>query len=189
MSQLKAVADELAMLGDPVKDEDFQDYILGGIDGSRYAGFIESVQYGRDTTMSYPELLEKLINLEHLLDNVAPTPSTSYPATVCSQRHQPYKKHHSGPHNQSPNNYFKGKCQWCYVVGHTLFYCPVLKDLYPDILVSRHPRPQKSNSAPAVSHKPSVTAHSRPQVNNTIPRSIVPSSWPLEPSQSVTSSS
>ncbi|KAL9226196.1 hypothetical protein vseg_002036 [Gypsophila vaccaria] len=31
LTQLKAIADELAMLGDPVKEEDLQDYFLGGI--------------------------------------------------------------------------------------------------------------------------------------------------------------
>ncbi|KAL9244402.1 hypothetical protein vseg_018182 [Gypsophila vaccaria] len=115
LTQLKAIVDELAVLGDPVKEEDLQDYILGGIGDHRYNGFIESLQFGRDTIMPYPKLLEKFINLEHLLDTTDTPTMGGFPATAnaTSSRgtymHQPYPRHNT---NQNPRNPFKGKCQW-----------------------------------------------------------------------------
>ncbi|KAL9239991.1 hypothetical protein vseg_014258 [Gypsophila vaccaria] len=189
LSRIKAVADELAMLGDPVNDEDLQDYILTGLDDSRYNGFVESVQFGRDTTILYPELLEKLINLEHMLDAVEPTPQQAFPASAnatsyrAQSRPQPYHKHSSGSQNRNNYKEFKGRCQWCNIVGHTLYHCPTFKELYPHIQVPRHSRYSVSPSTSASTNTTTSSHSSRPQINTTVPRSIVPSSWPLESDQ------
>ncbi|KAL9242146.1 hypothetical protein vseg_016175 [Gypsophila vaccaria] len=194
MSQIKAIMDELAMLGNSVKDEDLQDYILARVADPRYNGFIESVQFGRDTIMPYPKLLEKLINLEHLHDTAAPSHSRIYQTTANptssrgSHCHQLYTRQTGAQSNQNPRNPFKGKCQWCNVVGHILSYCLTFKDLYPNITGPRYSC-SHTTTGHSTSHNSTTMAQPQANTTSTIPRAIVPASWPLDPSQHIPTSS
>lgn len=57
---LKACVDQLVVLGKPIEHEDLIDKVLAGLDDS-YQSVIETVN-ARDTTISFEELHEKLIN-------------------------------------------------------------------------------------------------------------------------------
>lgn len=59
LHSLKAISDQLASLGKPIEHEDFVEKILDGLD-SNYKSIKDTVN-GRDTTISFEELHEKLI--------------------------------------------------------------------------------------------------------------------------------
>ena len=60
MHSIKACTDQLALLGYPIKHEDVIDKVLEGLDPA-YQGIIDAVN-ARDTSISFAELHEKLIN-------------------------------------------------------------------------------------------------------------------------------
>ena len=67
MQLIKACSNELASLGKPMDHEDLIEKILDGL-GDNYQSIIDVVN-GRETTISFDELLEKLINKELLLQH------------------------------------------------------------------------------------------------------------------------
>ena len=75
MQAIKTRADELALLGKPIDDEDLIDLVLEGL-SDEYKSIINA----RDTSISFVELHEKLLNKEVSLQTAQPSP-LSLPAT------------------------------------------------------------------------------------------------------------
>ena len=59
---VKARADELAILGSPMEEEDLTEKIFNGL-GDDYKELVRVVQ-ARDTSISFDELYEKLLSFE-----------------------------------------------------------------------------------------------------------------------------
>lgn len=137
MQSIKARADELAVLGKPLDQEDLIEKILDELD-DEYQSVIDAVN-GRETTISFDELHEKLINKELTLQQKSgpsPLPTTANPTNT---------KTKSGLHNNRFSSFspktshgeqklppdgrfsprpFLGRCQWCSTKGHVLANCP-----------------------------------------------------------------
>ena len=62
MIYIKTRTDQLALLGKPIDTEDLIDKILNGLDDD-YKSIVDNI-HGRDTTISFDEIHEKLINKE-----------------------------------------------------------------------------------------------------------------------------
>lgn len=73
LQAIKARADELALLGAPLEAEDLTKKILDGL-GDDYKELARAVQ-ARDTSISFEELHEKLLNFEASLLPNKPEPS------------------------------------------------------------------------------------------------------------------
>ncbi|RVW95304.1 Retrovirus-related Pol polyprotein from transposon RE2 [Vitis vinifera] len=93
-SPLKPGPDELVALGKPLDQEDLIEKVLEGLD-ENYQSIIDAVN-GRDSTISFDELHEKLINKELSLRNkISPSPlpascschQCSLHSMVCHQSH------------------------------------------------------------------------------------------------------
>ncbi|KAE8677981.1 hypothetical protein F3Y22_tig00111463pilonHSYRG00127 [Hibiscus syriacus] len=78
MQAIKTRADELALLGKPIDDEDLIDQVLEGL-SDKYKSVID-VNNARDMSISFAKLHEKLLNKEASLQTAQP-PSLSLPAT------------------------------------------------------------------------------------------------------------
>ena len=65
MQAIKTRADELAILGKPIDDEDLIDQVLEGL-SDEYKSVIDAIN-ARDTLISFDELHEKLLNEEAYL--------------------------------------------------------------------------------------------------------------------------
>ncbi|KAL5716354.1 hypothetical protein ACHQM5_018063 [Ranunculus cassubicifolius] len=155
--------DELALLGATVKPEDIVEKVLECLDDS-YRGVVDAIN-ARDTTISFEQLHEKLINRELTIKAQSAQPVLgSFPASAHATSSRPYNNHQPRynnyhPHsnrnihlpksvNNSPstNNYnnnftgsrpFLGKCQWCHTKGHSLQKCSIFNEKYPGITL--HP--------------------------------------------------
>ncbi|RVW33268.1 Retrovirus-related Pol polyprotein from transposon RE2 [Vitis vinifera] len=80
LQTIKARADELAILGTAVDDEDLLEKILEGL-GEDYKELVRAVQ-ARDTPISFDELHEKLLNFEASLQNTTKTEQSYFPASA-----------------------------------------------------------------------------------------------------------
>ena len=78
MQAIKTSVDELALLGKPVDDEDLIDQVLEGL-SDEYKSVIDAIN-ARDTSISFAELHEKLLNKEASLQTAQPSP-LSLPST------------------------------------------------------------------------------------------------------------
>ena len=78
MQVIKTRADELALLGKPVDDEDLIDRVLEGL-SDEYKSIIDAIN-AHDTSISFAELHEKLLNKEASLQTAQPSP-LSLPST------------------------------------------------------------------------------------------------------------
>jgi hypothetical protein len=107
-------ADQLAVAGKPVDDEDLISYIVGGLNSS-YHSFITSLSFAtRDAAISFHAFQSELLNFEHLLDahqKTVPLEATQVAFfTQKSRAPQHYKKNKFVPHNRAytrpfvPNN-------------------------------------------------------------------------------------
>ena len=88
MQVIKTRVDELSLLGKPINDEVFNDQVLEGL-SDEYKSVIDAIN-ARDTSISFAELHEKLLNKEASLQTAQPSPlslpSTTNPTTF---RHRP----------------------------------------------------------------------------------------------------
>ncbi|GAB2303644.1 hypothetical protein Dimus_038791 [Dionaea muscipula] len=155
MQQIKHCIDLLASLGKEQDQEDIVEYVLNGLDAS-FQTVIDGV-YARDTTISFDELHEKLIQKELQLKTEG-TESSSSPATALTMQSKPRSKsktntpsptwptqstqsynprppqHYNFSNPPNPNNSsyqprpFLGKCQWCGAQGHVLAVCRGFRD-------------------------------------------------------------
>ncbi|KAL6269021.1 hypothetical protein ACE6H2_025932 [Prunus campanulata] len=79
MQSIKTRADDLALLGAPLDEEEITDKILDGL-GDEYKELVRAVQ-ARDTSITFEELHEKLLNFEASLQSIPPEPH-HFPATA-----------------------------------------------------------------------------------------------------------
>ena len=101
LQTIKARADELAILGTAVDDEDLLEKILEGL-GEDYKELVRAVQ-ARDTPISFDELHEKLLNFEASLQNTTKTEQSYFPASA-----NPANRAYSGSRNLPYSNYSSG---------------------------------------------------------------------------------
>ena len=135
MHSIKALADELASMVKPLDHEDHIDCVLEG-SNSLYDMFIEKIN-SRDSSISFEELHEKLINKELALQKQESQSPTSVPITaftvssIFSSKPSQHRSHsfqscHSHQSTTSSTRQpkpFLGKCQWCGERGHVLSQC------------------------------------------------------------------
>ena len=101
LQTIKARADELAILGTAVDDEDLLEKILEGL-GEDYKELVRAVQ-ARDTPISFDELHENLLNFEASLQNTTKTEQSYFPASA-----NPANRAYSGSRNLPYSNYSSG---------------------------------------------------------------------------------
>ena len=130
MQAIKTRADELAFLGKPVDDEDLIDQILKGL-SDEYKSIIDAIN-ASDTSISFAELHEKLLNKEAFLQTAQPSP-LSLPATTnpSAFRKRPNWRPPAttpqqlgpttafSPQNQHQPKPYLGRYQVCGIQGHT----------------------------------------------------------------------
>lgn len=152
MQTVKTRADDLALLGAPIDEEEITDKILDGLSDD-YKELVHAVQ-ARDTSITFEELHEKLLNFEASLQT-QPTESHHFPATANlthrnnnrqwrpSQTHnqitnkwrpsytspsRPPAATNSGPQSSQnprpPPKPYLGHCQICRIQGHIAKRCP-----------------------------------------------------------------
>jgi hypothetical protein len=64
----KSIADQLALVGQPVGDEDLLSYIVGGL-SPQYNPFIASLWAGKDRSLRVDDFQSELLNYEQLLEH------------------------------------------------------------------------------------------------------------------------
>ncbi|KAL9230659.1 hypothetical protein vseg_005982 [Gypsophila vaccaria] len=143
MQAIKACTDDLAQLGKPMDHEDIISKVIKGLDYGLYKPVIDAVR-GRDTPISFESLHEKLIHHELTVKNNPPVssfPPSAHAAhsrsaplrSTYPQRHTPYMPKHSSTDGSHSEPKFKGRCQYCDIVGHVVSYCRKFKALYPNV--------------------------------------------------------
>ena len=135
---IKTRADELALLGKPVDDEDLIDRVLEGL-SDEYKSVIDLIN-AHDMSISFVKLHEKLLNKEASLQATQPSPlslptktnPTAFqnrpnwcPPTTIPQ--QPGPTTSFSPHNQHQPKPYWGHCQAYGIQGHTAKRCPMFR--------------------------------------------------------------
>ncbi|RVW19662.1 Retrovirus-related Pol polyprotein from transposon RE1 [Vitis vinifera] len=166
---IKTRADELAALGKPLDQEDLIEKVLEGLD-ENYQSIIDAVN-GRDSTISFDELHEKLINKELSLRNKispSPLPASAHATNV---RFTPWSVTNRTPRlpgstsaptqgiirnsptntrdNRSPARPFLGRCQWCSTQGHVVSRCPLFRQQFPQVQPPSRPGNSSQSRPPA----------------------------------------
>ncbi|RVW14812.1 Retrovirus-related Pol polyprotein from transposon RE1 [Vitis vinifera] len=166
---IKTRADELAALGKPLDQEDLIEKVLEGLD-ENYQSIIDAVN-GRDSTISFDELHEKLINKELSLRNKispSPLPASAHATNVCftpwsvTNRTPRLPRSTSAPtqgiirnsptntrDNRSPARPFLGRCQWCSTQGHVVSRCPLFRQQFPQVQPPSRPGNSSQSRPPA----------------------------------------
>ncbi|RVW17904.1 Retrovirus-related Pol polyprotein from transposon RE1 [Vitis vinifera] len=169
MQSIKTRADELAALGKPLDQEDLIEKVLEGLD-ENYQSIIDAVN-GRDSTISFDELHEKLINKELSFRNKispSPLPASAHATNV---RFTPWSVTNRTPRlpgstsaptqgiirnsptntrdNRSPARPFLGRCQWCSTQGHVVSRCPLFRQQFPQVQPPSRPGNSSQSRPPA----------------------------------------
>ena len=138
MQAIKTRVDELALLGKPVDDEDLIDRVLEGR-SDEYKSVINAIN-AHDTSISFPELHEKLLNKKASLQTAQPSP-LSLPATTnpSAFRKRPNWRPPAttpqqlgpttafSPHDQRQTKPYLGHYQACGIQGHITKRCPMFR--------------------------------------------------------------
>jgi histone deacetylase 1/2 len=166
MQTIKTRADDLALLGASLDAEEITDKILDGL-GDDYKELVRAVQ-ARDTSITFVELHEKLLNFEASLQHL-PSEPHHFPATANPTYRTNTKNWRPSPPRNNTTNYWRpsynfsnrspivpitrpisapasrphhkpylGHCQICRIQGHTANRCPSYR------LVPIHPLPTSS---------------------------------------------
>uniref|UniRef100_A0A2N9G9A2 Integrase catalytic domain-containing protein n=1 Tax=Fagus sylvatica TaxID=28930 RepID=A0A2N9G9A2_FAGSY len=146
MQTIKTRADDLALLGASLDEEEITDKILDGL-GDEYKELVRAVQ-ARDTSITFEELHEKLLNFEvslqstplephHFPATANPTYRTnnkswrpSQPQGTTTTNWRPsYNSTNRSPAgtttgSRNPPRPYLGHCQICRIQGHTAKRCP-----------------------------------------------------------------
>lgn len=143
LRQIKSKTDDLALLGKPLDPEDLIEQILAGLP-EEYKPEVDAIN-GRDTTISFPELHERLLNREAMImcTETASVPVVPITANAADSRQRTQGKNNWRPQTNNNNrNYqtgvshnnsnrqsrpYLGRCQACGVQGHSAKYCPEFK--------------------------------------------------------------
>jgi hypothetical protein len=80
LNEMCAIADELALVQNPISDEDLMVYILSQL-GDEYSSLTAAFKV-RDTPISYPDLFDKLVDFERSMATSDPTPPIIATANV-----------------------------------------------------------------------------------------------------------
>ncbi|RVW53564.1 Retrovirus-related Pol polyprotein from transposon RE2 [Vitis vinifera] len=169
MQSIKTRADELATLGKPLDQEDLIEKVLEGLD-ENYQSIIDAVN-GCDSTISFDELHEKLINKELSLRNKispSPLPASAHATNV---RFTPWSVTNRTPRlpgstsaptqgiirnsptntrdNRSPARPFLGRCQWCSTQGHVVSRCPLFRQQFQQVQPPSRPGNSSQSRPPA----------------------------------------
>ncbi|KAL6330019.1 hypothetical protein AAG906_039934 [Vitis piasezkii] len=159
-----------------------QTTLLEGLD-ENYQSIIDAVN-GRDSTISFDELHEKLINKELSLRNKispSPLPASAHATNV---RSTPWSVTNRTPRlpgstsaptqgiirnsptntrdNRPPARPFLGRCQWCSTQGHVVSRCPLFRQQFPQV----QPPPRPGNSSQS---RPPAPWQAQANVATTIP--------------------
>ncbi|KAL0674425.1 hypothetical protein Bca4012_002406 [Brassica carinata] len=140
LRSIKVTTDELAQLGKQMDPEDITEYVLNGLPED-YKSEIDAI-HGRDTTISFPELHERLLNREAMILCKAPVSSPVTPITAnatdtrfknnnnnnnqawrSNNRNFSGRNYTNQNHNRSSRPYL-GRCQACGTQGHSAKFCP-----------------------------------------------------------------
>ncbi|RVW71302.1 Retrovirus-related Pol polyprotein from transposon RE1 [Vitis vinifera] len=169
MQSIKTRADELAALGKPLDQEDLIEKVLEGLD-ENYQSIIDAVN-GHDSTISFDELHEKLINKELSLRNKISPSSLPASAHATNVRFTPWSVTNRTPRlpgstsaptqgiirnsptntrdNRSPARPFLGRCQWCSTQGHVVSRCPLFRQQFPQVQPPSRPGNSSQSRPPA----------------------------------------
>ena len=148
VNAIRICADQLAVLDDPLKPEDLIERVLEGLVNTEFSSIVEYIN-NRDTLITFDELHEKLLLKEGQLlktPTLNPLPTSlpasahatatrpyhpsSHPPAAASHTRPSYSSKPGSPHRQPTQSDkpkgqgYKGKCQWCHTLGHSLFRCP-----------------------------------------------------------------
>nr|CAN63127.1 hypothetical protein VITISV_033593 [Vitis vinifera] len=136
MQAIKTHADELALLGKPIDDEDLIDRVLEGL-SDEYKSVIDAIK-ARDTSIYFAELHEKLLNKESYFQTAQPSlislPTTTNPTAFRNHPNwcppfttpqQPDPTTAFSPHDQRQPKPYLGRCQAYGSQGHTAKRCPM----------------------------------------------------------------
>nr|GME05858.1 Retrovirus-related Pol polyprotein from transposon RE1 [Ipomoea batatas] len=137
MYAIKTRSDDVTLLGKPIDDEDLYKSVVDAINA-------------RDTTISFAELHEKLLNKEVFLQTVESSsqilPATANPTAFRnnnnSNRSNQRPANHFSPHDHRQPKPYLGRCQACGSQGHTAKRYPMYR-----LVTNQHsqlPRPQGS---------------------------------------------
>ncbi|KAH7848995.1 hypothetical protein Vadar_011483 [Vaccinium darrowii] len=132
LQTLKATSDELALIDAPIHEDDLALHILKGL-GSEFKEISGAIR-ARDTSISFEELHDKLVDYEAILNKEDAQRSPNF------QQGQPQSRHNHGSnsHNHRPSTQsqghgykgdYKGFCQLCDQQGHTAKRCPHAQSL------------------------------------------------------------
>ncbi|XP_021753848.1 uncharacterized protein LOC110719261 [Chenopodium quinoa] len=177
MNVIRVCVDQLAVLGDPCKPDDLIEKVLEGLQDPEYQSVIDATN-NRDTLISFDELHKKLLIKEVSLRNASttsPLPISAHATTTRQSSNQSthtpthYRKPYNAPHptissrksysNDKPSGY-KGKCQWCHTIGHSLYRCPSFHQMYPDAKPTLTPLP--SSTPPPQAHVATTSPFTTP---------------------------
>ena len=138
MQAIKTRANEIALLGKPIDDDDLINWVLDGL-SDEYKFVIDAIN-AHDTSISFVELHEKLLNKEASLQTAQPSPlslpvmanPTAFrnrpnwhpPATTPQQ---PGPTTTFSPHEHHQPKPYLGHCQACGIQGHTAKRCPMFQ--------------------------------------------------------------
>jgi len=102
MQTIKTRADDLVLLGASLDEEEITDKILDGL-GDDYKELVRAVQ-AKDTSITFEELHEKLLNFEASLQNL-PYESHHFPATTNPTYRTNTKNWRPSPPRSNTTNY------------------------------------------------------------------------------------
>ncbi|XP_070677804.1 uncharacterized protein [Malus domestica] len=165
LQAIKAIIDELAIIDSPLSDDDVVLHVLNGV-GPAFKEIVAVVR-ASDTSISFENLYDKLIEHETFLQRDAPpaaiTPMTAlvaqaprsfqrdFRATQASQQrptnttyNSNRANHHNSNHHRSTTGY-RCFCQWCGTQGHSAKCCPQLSSAPPTV---NHTTIRPSTSSP-----------------------------------------
>ncbi|KAL4562137.1 hypothetical protein LXL04_034331 [Taraxacum kok-saghyz] len=146
MQSVKTLVDELQVLGKKMDSEDVTDAVLQGLDSTTYKTIIDAI-HARDSPISFTELDEKAHKSRAHFAPTNPCNSKLTPThyRLCcpeTSLHQAMehstsaKLSASSPYTATPTGNprpFLGKCQFCFMKGHSLSQCYAFKNKHPHI--------------------------------------------------------
>ncbi|RVW74761.1 Retrovirus-related Pol polyprotein from transposon RE2 [Vitis vinifera] len=139
MQSIKTRADELVALGKPLDQEDLIEKVLEGLD-ENYQSIIDAVN-GRDSTISFDELHEKLINKELSLRNKispSPLPASAHATNV---RFTPWSVTNRTPRLPGSTS--------APTQGHVVSRCPLFRQQFPQVQPPSRPGNSSQSRPPA----------------------------------------
>ena len=157
---IKSKSANFALLGKPMDHEDLIERIHAGL-GEDYKPEVDAI-HGRDTTISYAELHERLLNREAIIMSTESAPATPIVAHATDTRqtqnnNQQWRRNKNNHNNQARQHHnnnqqrfskpYLGRCQACNTQGHSNRYCPAFR-LVLGATQNQHAHTQQRNPGP-----------------------------------------